>query len=264
MRIFLAVIVMISTYMLQAQEQLEVEGAISMANSNSDCPAPGTIRWTGTDFEGWNGLVWLSLTGNRIIGNIQDVDGNEYRTFEIGQQVWMVDNLRTSKYNDEMDIDHVTDPAAWSGLSEGAWCNHGNNISNDDIYGKLYNWYTVNSGKLCPVGWKVPTNADYEELVNLFGGPGFAGGKLKQKGNDLWALPNEGATNESGFTALPAGNVAVGSFNGLGNDVTFWTSSANPVDATSALVLYMLHTSDNAGHQSRLRTQGFSVRCIKQ
>ena len=119
------------------EEQLILEGAITIENSNSETPSPGTIRWTGSDFEGFNGVTWISLTGFSQVGSVIDIDGNEYQTIRIGDQEWMAQNLKTSKYRAGTIIDQVTNDATWNGLSTAAWCWYDNHPSNDNPYGKL-------------------------------------------------------------------------------------------------------------------------------
>lgn len=141
-------------------EQIEIDGAIRISNSESSTPLPGTIRWTGSDFEGWNGVIWTSLTGGKKVGVVADVEGHTYRTITIGSQIWMAENLTTSRYNDNTIIDQLTNDLLWQGVTAGAWCNYENDISTASIYGKLYNQYAVFSGKLCPTGWRVPNETD--------------------------------------------------------------------------------------------------------
>lgn len=122
----------------------------------------------------------------------------------IGTQVWMIKNLSTTKYRNGDVIPQVTDPVQWSTLTTGAWCYYENNPANEAIYGKLYNWYAVNDLRgLAPVGWHIPTQSEYQTLQSCLGGGAVAGGKMKTL--SLWAAPNAGADNSSGFTAYPAG-----------------------------------------------------------
>ena len=96
---------------------------------------------------------------------VTDIDGNKYKTVIIGTQEWMGQNLNVSKYNDGVVIPNVINNLDWSKLTSGAWCNYNNSDSLGVIYGKLYNWYVVNTQKVCPVGWHVPTK---DEAVKLF------------------------------------------------------------------------------------------------
>jgi len=177
---------------------------------------------------------------------VTDVDGTTYSTVTIGGQVWMAENLRTTKYRDGSAIPEVTGNSAWEALSTGAWCVYGNFAGNNATYGKLYNWYAVNDTRgLCPQGWHVPTDAEWKTLettlgmpaseVNIAGYRGDAqnvGGKLKSM-VQLWEAPNTGATNSSGFSGLPGGHRnADGEFIGVRFYGDWW--SATQVDATYA------------------------------
>ena len=149
-------------------------------------------------------------------GTITDVDNNLYNTVKIGTQVWMAENLKTTKYNDGTSIPNVTDNTVWSALITGAYCDYNNTPSISTTYGRMYNGYSVdnniatkvasNGGKnVCPTGWHVPSNAEWITLTSYLGGESVAGGKLKETGTMHWLTPNSGATNESGFTALAGG-----------------------------------------------------------
>jgi len=160
------------------------------------------------------------VAGNNIV---KDADGNIYHTVTIGTQVWMAEDLKTTRYNDGTPIPYVTDTVEWGSLHSGAYCWANNDESNKTVYGALYNWYTTNTGKLCPTGWHVSSNNDWETLINYCGGWEIAGGKLKEAGTAHWDAPNVGATNEFGFTALPAGGrVCNGKFSILGRDLGYW------------------------------------------
>lgn len=139
-------------------------------------------------------------------GTVTDVDGNVYQTIGIGSQFWIAENLKTTKYNDGTSIPLVTDNRDWSLLFTPAYCWYNNDeINNKITYGALYNWYTLNTGKLCPSGWHVPNNTEWAVLASYLGGPEVAGGKMKVPGTDYWNSPNTGATNSSGFSAFPGG-----------------------------------------------------------
>ena len=150
---------------------------------------------------------------NVYYGIMTDQEGNVYRTIQIGNQLWMAENLKTTKYRNLDPIPNVTDNTAWNSLTTGAWCYLGNNSSNDCPYGKLYNWYAANDTRqICPSGWHIPTSSDINILVSYLGGASIAGGKMKSTGSDYWQSPNIGATNESGFSALSGGYRIDGSF----------------------------------------------------
>ena len=142
---------------------------------------------------------------------VTDKEGNHYKAVKIGSQVWMVENLRTSKFNDGSIIPLVPDGTEWAYLTTPAYCWYNNDFEKyGTLYGALYNWRAVESGKLCPAGWHVPNEMDWTVLINYLGGAAVAGGKLKatgtnEVGDGLWYSPNTGATNDTGFTGLPAG-----------------------------------------------------------
>ena len=137
---------------------------------------------------------------------VTDIDGNVYHTVKIGTQVWMVENLKTTKYNDGTPIPLVTANSSWAILTTPGYCFYNNDANvNKATYGAMYNWYIVNTGKLCPAGWHVPIDAEWTTLTNYLGSENAAGGKLKEFGISHWVTPNDGTTNSSGFTALPAG-----------------------------------------------------------
>jgi uncharacterized protein (TIGR02145 family) len=197
----------------------------------------------------------VSFTTDPI--NIIDIDGNIYNVIRIGTQLWMKENLKTTKYNDGANIPLVTDNTAWSTVTTPAYCWYENNpTSYKDLYGGVYNWYAVNNGKLCPSGWHVPT---------------VAGGKLKstgtiEGGDGLWYSPNTGATNESGFTALPAGGRAAdegyfGIFFTLGFSSYFWSNSETSPNFPTYYQFW--NQSESVQQATFLKQTGFSVRCVK-
>jgi uncharacterized protein (TIGR02145 family) len=197
---------------------------------------------------------------------VTDIDGNIYKTIVIGTQTWLEENLKTTKYNDGTNIPNVTDNSEWMNLITAAYCWYDNNISNKKPYGALYNWHAVNTGKLCPSGWHVPSFDEFQNLRDFLGDTG-PGGQLKEKGTGHWKTPNTGATNSSGFTALPGGkrdpfNNNNGAFIFFGEAGYFWSSSqgGNPMDGKDMALFY-----DNAeiGPGENVKGNGYSVRCIK-
>lgn len=137
---------------------------------------------------------------------VTDIDGNVYKTVRIGNQVWMAENLRVSRYRNGDLIPNIIDNYEWQILDKGAWCNYDNNTEYDAEYGKLYNWLAIYDERgFIPDGWHIPTNDDWWLLIKNLGGDCFAGGKLKEIGFQHWDSPNEGCTNKIGFCALPGG-----------------------------------------------------------
>jgi len=205
--------------------------------------------------------------GNEIAfgteGTVTDIDGNIYHSVTIGTQVWLVENLKTTKYRNGSAIPNVTDNTAWSILTTGAYSDYNNTPSNSDTYGRLYNWYAAtNVQNICPLGWHIPTDAEWTTLTTYLGGEPVAGGKLKETGTTHWLSPNTGATNESGFTALPGGNRSnSGVFSGIGGN-GFWWSSTN-FNTVFAWNLYMSYYNSTVVRSNYNMAYGFSVRCIK-
>jgi uncharacterized protein (TIGR02145 family) len=196
---------------------------------------------------------------------VKDRDGNIYHTIKIGTQTWMLENLKTTKYSNGDPIPNVIDSLAWANLITGAYCNFNNDENNSVIYGRLYNWYSVNdSRKLAPVGWHVPNDSEWRTLTDYLGGEEHAGSKLKEAGNAHWFDDNSDATNESGFTGLPGGQRSY-NYNGQFWDLNYfgywWSSQENSPSTSFSFILY---TSGEAAHQSTLKkASGFSVRCLK-
>lgn len=180
----------------------------------------------------------------------------------IGTQVWMVENLKTTKYRDGTSIPNVIDNTTWSNLTSPSYCWYNNDVTNKNIYGALYNWYTANIDQLCPTGWHVPSDAEWTILISYLGGESIAGDKLKEAGTTHWQSPNTG-TNESGFTALPGGVRSNSGIIGLpvGGYGRFW--SATEFNATSAGYLIMNFDAIKVNQTSNLKNFGFSIRCIK-
>jgi uncharacterized protein (TIGR02145 family) len=197
--------------------------------------------------------------------NVADVDGNSYKTVTIGTQVWMAENLKTTKYNDGTAIPNVTDNTTWSTLTTGAYSDYSNTPTYSNTYGRLYNWYVVastNTKKVCPTGWHVPTDAQFTTLTTYLGGESLAGGKLKETGTTHWLSPNLNATNETGFTALPGGyRAASGSFGLMGNTGFLWTSTIS--GTTYAYFRYMYYNSGSLKGGDDDQHTGYYVRCLK-
>jgi uncharacterized protein (TIGR02145 family) len=193
---------------------------------------------------------------------VKDYDNNVYHTIKIGTQTWMVENLRTTHYNDGGNIENLSDNTAWHDNTTGAYCWYNNDATNGKTYGALYNWYAVNSGKLCPPGWKVPSDADWTKLTDNLGGASIAGGKLKEIGSSHWNMPNAGADNSSGFTALPGGfrHSGTGEFQSMNKIGNWWSTKSS---GTDALTWYMSCNTAVANSYTSLFDVGSSVRCIK-
>jgi uncharacterized protein (TIGR02145 family) len=201
-------------------------------------------------------------------GIVSDIDGNNYNVVKIGKQYWFKENLKTTKYNNGVLIPKVTDGFQWTDLTSGAYSYYDDSKENQNIYGNLYNWYAVNTGNLCPMGWHVPSEADWEKLEEFLGGSYNAGGRMKAKGTDYWDIPNYGGINSSGFSALPAGSFSTSLFSGhlsqyivLNYYTGFWSSTEH--DLQTALQRELNSDDHILGLFNDAKFSGLSVRCIK-
>jgi len=192
---------------------------------------------------------------------INDTDGNSYGVIRIGTQVWLQENLKTTKLNDGTSIALTEGTSAWNSLTTSGYCWYNNNISYKTTYGALYNWYTVNTGKLCPSGWHVADDNDWLTLKDFLGGDLVAGGKLKETGTTHWASPNTGATDAYDFTALPGGwRTDAGSFQNINNFGYWWTST---LISPSVWYRHIQNDSEKLFRATNSEKYGMSVRCIK-
>jgi len=168
--------------------------------------------------------------GNEI--SFTTPNNNSVVQVTIGNQVWMQKNLDVSTYSNGDLIPQVSDPTAWASLTTGAWCYYNNDISNNATYGKLYNWFAITDPRgLAPVGWHVPSVAEFTSLSNYLGGSSVSGSAMMSTGTTLWPSPNSNATNTSGFSAIPGGyRSSGGGFNSLGNWAVFWSSDIGYYD----------------------------------
>ncbi len=187
------------------------------------------------------------LSFNMNSQTVKDYDGNIYQTVKVGDQIWMKENLKTTHLADGLELYYspiVCDSVYVS------------------TYGRLYSWLNAYYFKLCPDGWHLPDSSEYNKLIDFLGGQNVAGGKMKEIGTSHWQTPNEGATNESGFSALLGGG-------SNGNDITytklgayFWTSSS--LDDKTAYHIDLKYNSDSIfKNQLGGMAGGLSVRCIQ-
>jgi uncharacterized protein (TIGR02145 family) len=212
--------------------------------------------------------LWIKSMFAIIIATLLLSCGNnqKFKTVTIGDQVWMAENLNVDKFRNGDPIPHAQTAEEWQQAGENgqpAWCYYDNDPANGKIYGKLYNWYAVSDWRgLAPEGWRIPSDEDWEKLIKLLGGEEAAGGKLKATDTTYWQSPNTCATNETGFAALPGGyRHASGSFKGIGNYGTFWSST----EASSLNAWYRVLYDDyaNVYRNDFSKGSGFSVRCLR-
>jgi uncharacterized protein (TIGR02145 family) len=192
-----------------------------------------------------------------------DRDGNYYTVVQIGTQVWMAENLKTTKYLDGTSIPNVTDNTTWGNLTTGAYCDYNNKPSNSSIYGRLYNFYAATDAhNICPTGWHVPTDIEWTFMTTYLGSDSLAGGKLKENCSTRWLSPNKEATNETGFTALPGGcRYNIGTFDLLRLNGYWWGSTQT--DLYNAWFRNMSYDLKSVSRRYDYKSSGFSVRCLK-
>jgi uncharacterized protein (TIGR02145 family) len=208
-----------------------------------------------------SGTVTITVV-DTCVGTVTDIDGNVYQTVKIGSQWWMAENLKVTHYRNGDPIPNVTDAGTWANITTGAYCNYNNNPLNADTYGRLYNWYVVSDARIiAPEGWHVPSDGEWTQLNDFLAFN--IGGKLKETGYEHWDPPNDGATNESGFTALGAGyrHYSSGGYLSIHRSTYFWSTY-------NQHYLYTLVRGLSCGHTMLTREQvnkhhGFSLRCIK-
>jgi uncharacterized protein (TIGR02145 family) len=190
-------------------------------------------------------------------------DGDTYKWVKIGKQIWMAENMKTSKYNDGTSIPLITDENEWYKLSSPAYClPRMDTIIQKTSLGALYNWYAVNSNKICPKGWHIPSDNEWTVLIDYLGGKGIAGGKLKEAGTIDWLSPNKDATNETGFTALAAGGRSQAGFIGTIKEMGAWWSSTE--EGNSYAWFRMMNCYNNEVIRYHyFKNNGFSVRCVR-
>jgi uncharacterized protein (TIGR02145 family) len=205
---------------------------------------------------------------------VKDVDGNVYHTVIIGTQTWMIENLKTTHYNDNTAIPMITDSAAWRNMKTPGYCWYKNDSStNKATFGALYNWYAVDSTLLAPVGWHIPTEGDWSTLENNVTVYLYASGSLAKilAGTTGWnKSPNMGAignnlvvNNTSKFDALPGGSREnyIHSFNSIDSTGVWWSSTLE--SDTTSLGLVMKCENNSVDRYNKYKWNGLSVRCVK-
>lgn len=196
---------------------------------------------------------------------VVDADSNVYNVVIIGNQAWLKENLRTTRYNDNTAIPEISDAVVWANLSTPGRCTYNNTINQDTIveYGRFYNWYAVNSGKLCPKGWHVPSYDEWSALINNLGGENIAGGKLKEMGLEHWVSPNTDADNSSGFNAIPGGvRLSNGNFFDIGYSSNWWSSTKYVFDEELINIVYLHNLYGSVSRGVVDKKYGLCVRCL--
>jgi uncharacterized protein (TIGR02145 family) len=203
--------------------------------------------------------IVINFNPDLTYDSIYDSEGNKYKTIQIGTQTWMAENMKSASLNDGTDIPFILDATAWSGLSTPGYCwFNGDSVG----YGAIYNWYTVETGKICPEGWHVPSDNEWTTLTDYLGGISVSGGKLKESGTSHWMTPNTGATNESGFTGLPTGYRSnSGLYSSIGGYGYWWSSTE--ASTTEAYYRDSYYRYNSVDRSSTNKKSGATIRCIK-
>lgn len=207
------------------------------------------------------------------MGKLIDKEGNIYKTVVIGSQEWMAENLHASVYRNGNAIQNISDIHQWSNLTAGAWCNYLNGDGFGDIYGKLYNWYAANNKHgLAPEGWHIPSNEEWDILINYLGGGSLVGPKMKHTGEEHWRDRDEGitnshATNESGFSAIPGGypgRQINGYFsNGYHLYGGWWSRTKTEAGSSAAWGYGLCYSPQEIQRSAFDKKCGLYIRCIK-
>lgn len=208
--------------------------------------------------------AFLTLTSS-CKKTVTDIDGNVYKTVKIGNQLWMAENLKTTRYRNG-DLIGTTTPATLDISDQTTpkyqWAYAGNEDS-VAIYGRLYTWYTItDSRNICPSEWHVITDAEWTTLANYFGGQSTAGAKLKETGSSHWINTSTIVINSSGFTALPGGGRgSKGAFGGIGCYGAWWSSTES--NDSTARYWNVYYNSNSLNKTNYHKNSGFSVRCVR-
>ena len=206
-----------------------------------------------------------SNQSNFETGTLTDIDGNVYKSIKIGDQWWMAENLRVSKFRNGDEISYTATNSEWRTLTIPSYCYYNNGFeAYAQVYGFLYNWKAASDSRnIAPEGWHVPTEAEWRTMVDYLGGSAMAGGKMKEAGTKHWFSPNTGATNSSGFSALPSGSrgASTGEFGWLGTGNDYWSISANSY--IYAWAFYVGNNITDCLQLSHNKNNGFAIRCVK-
>lgn len=239
------------------------------------------VRAYATNSVGTNygNQVIFKTTSNILdgtIGSVTDIEGNVYATVYIAGMEWMSANLKVTKYNDGTNIPYIADYSTWSNLTSTAFCWYNaspyslDSINYVNTYGFLYNGYFVDdlvnwNKDICPIGWHVPTDAEWTTLTTYLGGSNIAGKKLKEVGVSHWLNNTLLTTNETNFTALPAGYRTwdIGVFCDVGNYGEWWSSTESIYDSSRVYNIEMKGSLNNVHRDNCRKKDGFSIRCVK-
>lgn len=213
------------------------------------------------------GINRISIAQNGEM--IRDIDGNVYSSVKTGRQIWLRENLKTTRFNDGTPLPHITADPEWNGRTSPAYCWYNNDSTNKADYGALYNWYAISSGNLCPAGWHVPSDSEWHNPGNVSGDLNEQGSALKEKGYSHWQTFDPGGTNSSGMTMVPGGyRSSNGRFTGIGQYGFIWSSSEFLWDVDTYYTRfswgrYLCYYNSMFYRYYFEKKYGFSVRCLK-
>ena len=239
--------------------------SISLFFTLISCKKENTSTSTNNDDNNTDD-VKTNITFGKQGPTISDVEGNSYKTVYIGAQHWMAENLKTSRFNNGIQITNLTNSDQWSTTNTGAWCHYNNDDFFAQKYGKLYNWYIVslsmNGNNVCPTGWHIPNDSDWKQLSAYLGGEEKAGGVMKEVGFVNWGTPNTNATNTSLFSGLPGGyRSEYGDFRDISKNGNWWSSTEQT--SVGANRFKIEYNSESMSFENNSKKDGYSIRCIK-
>ena len=253
------------------------EGKASWVDKSYFFDRPINYRYIGELYGG--GIIvamwkYPSTVFNYLIMSLEDVSAStpwsnqiaNSNDVTIGTQTWTLKNLSVTTYRNGDTIPQVTDNTQWENLTTGAWCYYNNDPSTEATYGRLYNWYAINDPRgIGPVGYHVPSDNEWTVLTNYLGGESVAGGKMKEVGTTRWLTPNTGATNISGFTALPAGYRYIfgDQFDFIRENATFWSSTEDNNNPGDFWIRNLEYNLNSVSRFSVSKENGHSIRLIK-
>jgi len=216
--------------------------------------------------------ITINTNCKRTESTIKDIDGNVYKTVILGDFYWMTENLKSTRFNDGSTIPCIKDQSMWLRFDSAAYCYYQNRDSYIDTFGLMYNWHTVNTGKLCPIGWRVPTDEEWKKIEGLADTRHKVGdsvwNKMGLRGSDAgqrlksvkgWREGING-TDDLGFSALPGGE-RLSRFYAGGSSGFWWTSTE--ASASSAYYRNLIYSFEQIARDTHPKRMGFSVRCIK-
>ena len=212
-------------------------------------------------------VIAVNFNSSLTYGSVTDIQGKIYKTIPVAGQVWMAENLKTTQFNDGSNIPLIVGNKAWIDqiVPAYSWFNNNDSVY-ADIYGAYYNWYAVATGKLCPAGWHVPSDSEWQTLISYLGGDRNAGSKIKEAGKNNWIVENKTSTNQSGLTGLPAGlrETTDGAFSNPGIIGGWWSSTESSAgEFGAAWCRWVRGDTSLVVREEIFKKDGFSVRCVK-